>query len=402
MDGALVAYTQEMIALVDERIRAAFHTITAAGTVVERTGSTTCMVVLDGSSLPVPVKAFGDVNVAEGDRVGLVRLGVDWTIIGTFVRRQSITWPLDALSGQHRAVAGSDTPAELQAYGILEALLFYVTDKTTPFPELGYFFIGSSNSLDGGANQKVMLFGNVDYPTPGVPSSATVASVKTNFQMNLFNTTTAGLGYTIFKDSIIQINNTVPSLLVGAADTNFSGNTAWDNGVGWQRRNGGAVSVAGDPGKGILNYTTTGASSASTVAGAPFSAEIVTATIVNHVFESGRAYEIMILGGFNPSSNTTAGNFVVRAGTTTAGALWWDYLWTAPITGTGGGVSPAVAEPGYVRRTGGTPLTSSFVCCLKTNNAGTGTHFANGLGIQRAMIIRDCGAYADVPWATSI
>jgi hypothetical protein len=176
----------------------------------------------------------------------------------------------------------------------------------------------------------------------------------------------------------------------------------WANGADFQRRNGGAVSVAGDPGKGVVNYTTTAVSSAATVAGAPFSAEIITAQLTNHVFESGRAYEIQVLGGFNPSSNTTAGNFKIRAGTTVAGTVWWDYLWTDAITGAGGGVSPAVAEPGYVRRAVGTNLTSSFVCCLQTNNAGTGTHFANGVGIQRAMIIRDVGKFADFPWATSI
>jgi hypothetical protein len=260
---------QKLLDLVDERIdrrladqQAAGPAITgaAAGTVNARTGPTTALVTLDGSSVATPVKVYGDVNISQGDRVGLARIGVDWTVTGTFTRRQSITAPLDAGAGTHRAVFGADTPAELQAYGILEAFLWYDTDKTSNI-ELGYFFIGSSNSLDGGANQKVLLFGNVDYPTAGVPSSATVGSVKTNFQINMFNETALGFGYTIFKDSVIQINNSVPAVFVGATNTTFNGSgavnfsqaTAWDNGIGFQRRNGGAVSVAGDPGKGLVN-----------------------------------------------------------------------------------------------------------------------------------------------------
>jgi len=124
----------------------------------------------------------------------------------------NITWPTGAVSGDYRMVAGADTPPELQAYGILVALLFYVTDKDPPNNELGYFFIGLSNTLDAGADGEVCLFGNVKYPIPDNPLSPTMSDVKTNFQMNLFGTDVVGEGYTVFKDSRIEIYQSVLSV----------------------------------------------------------------------------------------------------------------------------------------------------------------------------------------------
>lgn len=194
-------------------------------------------------------------------------------------------------------------------------------------------------------------------------------------------------------------NGSVQEMDAGSA-LNFA------NGAGFQRRNGGAVSVAGDPGKGIINYVTTigaATASANTVAGAPFSAEIVCIQLTNHVFEDGRCYGVIVFGGYNAGSNTTSANFKIRQGATTAGTLLWDYWWTPPIPGTGGGVGPAVMSgPGYIKRNvGAGNTTSSIVLTLLTNNAGTGQHYSDATH-ARGLYLWDVGVATDFPFATAI
>jgi hypothetical protein len=190
--------------------------------VVRRTGPTTALVTYDGSSLAAPVKVFGDVNIAEGDRVGLLRLGVDWTVIGTFTRRRSITMPDDATTGTQRMVFGASTPPELVAYGLTVALIGYVTDVVTGI-EMGYFFIGISNAMDAGADDRAMVFGNVSYPVPGDPTSAVAANVKTNFQMDHF----AQHPFTLFKDHDVWFNSPSgppkPPRLMVTSEIDFAG-----------------------------------------------------------------------------------------------------------------------------------------------------------------------------------
>lgn len=139
--------------------------------------------------------------------------------------RNSITWPAGAASGQTRIVVGADTPAILMTYGIQVAILFYIKDAQSNL-EVGYLFIGPSNILDGGANDNVLVFGQVLYPVPGDPNSATVANVKTNFQMNLDQGEEfpAG-GWTKFKDFPIRIVNNVPSVSFENPDVTFSAST---------------------------------------------------------------------------------------------------------------------------------------------------------------------------------
>lgn len=131
---------------------------------------------------------------------------------------RSVTWPFPFdPANPHRIVAGADTPLELQSYGILEAILWYVTDKVT-HQEWGYFFMGQTNSIDFGADDKACLWGSVLYPTPGNPSSPTAADVKTHVQIDMFGSATPGAGYTIFKDMIFQLNATVPQALIKTPD----------------------------------------------------------------------------------------------------------------------------------------------------------------------------------------
>lgn len=166
-------------------------TRTAVGTVVTSPSARSTdplTVVFDGSALTVPVKQFRGFPVFPGMRVGLIKLGSDWVLIGAFTNPGQGT-------GTARMVIGADTPPELAAFGIDVAILSYVNDKVSGL-ERGYFWIGTSNEFDGGGDGRVQAFGNVTYPTPGDPGSATVANVKTNFQQNMF----AQYAFTIFKD----------------------------------------------------------------------------------------------------------------------------------------------------------------------------------------------------------
>jgi len=343
--------------------------------------------------------------------------------LGTTFKRlvRRVIWPSNARSGETRIEAGADTPPELQAYGIIVALLFYITDVATGL-EVGYFFIGQSNTMDVG-NQKDLLFGNVKYPTPGVPSSAGMADVKTNHQIELFDTSNPGDGYTIFKDSIIRVNSTVPALELFCTDVFFQtsgqvqfngpqtffdlltvfnpgSSTVWNNTADFERQNGGNVSVAGDVGKGLVNFAYSNTASGLTVAGAPFSAEIVVMTITSHVFESGRAYRIVLLGGFNSGTAGTSGNFFLRKGITVAGVMWWDYYWSVAMLA-GGAVGGIPGSHGYLRRTAGSNLTSSISLTMRSNNAATGQHYADATH-PRGFVIYDCGEAADFPFAFDV
>lgn len=198
-----MTYPAEVLRLIDERAdrRIAMFagsgdalTGATSGTINYRTGSTTCMCTLDGSELAVPVKVFGDVEIAEGDRVGLVRIGAEWTVVGTFTRRRFITMP-DLQAQGIRMVWGADTPSIIASFGLTVAMVGYVTDVLTGL-EVGFFFQGVSNIMDAAPGSRAMVFGNVTYPTAGNPASATVADVKTNLQLDMFTQ----FRFTLFKD----------------------------------------------------------------------------------------------------------------------------------------------------------------------------------------------------------
>lgn len=217
---------------VDDAIRHALADIVLAfttGTVATSPSAVSTdplTVVLDGSAVAVPCKMLRAFPVFPGMRVALVRFGTDLTVIGSFTNPGAGT-------GQQRMAVGADTPPELQAYGIGVAMLMYDTDKTSGL-EVGYFFIGVSNVLDSTANEKVMLFGYVKYPTPGDPTSPTTSNVHTAHQINLD-------GFTWFKDSAIRVINSVPYVRFHSPEVRFERLTPstpdpqvfFDNGDTW-------------------------------------------------------------------------------------------------------------------------------------------------------------------------
>lgn len=145
--------------------------------------------------------------------------------LGTSFKRlvRKIVLPNNAKSGQSRIEVGADTPSELVSFGILNALLFYITDKNTGV-EVGYFFIGMTNSIDAGASQRALVFGNVTYPTPGNPSSPTAADVKTNFQQDQFTQNPD----TIFKDHNVVLNPGISLLIDGPGNVQVAEPVATD------------------------------------------------------------------------------------------------------------------------------------------------------------------------------
>lgn len=136
----------------------------------------------------------------------------------------SITWPFGADSGDTRIVVGADTPDVLLSYGIRVAILFYMKDAQSGL-EVGYFFIGSSSTLDAGNDGNVMLMGHVIYPTPGDPDSPTSVDAKTHFQISMDEGEDEPLvgPTTRFKDYPVVFNGTVPSVeFDGPVDLNHA------------------------------------------------------------------------------------------------------------------------------------------------------------------------------------
>jgi hypothetical protein len=77
-----------LIQAIDERVRRAVPRTSDQGTVQSVQGDAfRAMVVMDGSSVAMPVKILGDVHCAVGDRVVLDRYGSDWVITGCFATR---------------------------------------------------------------------------------------------------------------------------------------------------------------------------------------------------------------------------------------------------------------------------------------------------------------------------
>lgn len=80
-----MAIDQDLIALIDQRIRSAAAKDKAAGTCVSRdTTGSGADVAFDGSTVAMPVKVLGNVFMKPGDRCVLERFGSDWVVIGSW------------------------------------------------------------------------------------------------------------------------------------------------------------------------------------------------------------------------------------------------------------------------------------------------------------------------------
>lgn len=83
-----MAVPDELLDAIDDRIKALMPQPPIAGTVTYRdtTGAgVTC--VFDGSPGTMPCKVYAGVDVVEGDRVGIIKIGSEWVVFGCFSRR---------------------------------------------------------------------------------------------------------------------------------------------------------------------------------------------------------------------------------------------------------------------------------------------------------------------------
>lgn len=103
-------FNWDVVDLIDERMKTFDEKILAMGTAQTGTDKTTntVFVMIDGSGVAVPVKAFRSVTVVPGARVGLAKFGAQWVVIGTFA---SHLGPVHVANGAARASLWSDDPA---------------------------------------------------------------------------------------------------------------------------------------------------------------------------------------------------------------------------------------------------------------------------------------------------
>lgn len=215
--------------------------------------------------------------------------------------------------GSTRIVLGATTPPELLSFGVSVAELFYVTDSVTGL-EVGYFFIGLSNVLDTGANNLVLLNGQVLYPIPGDPTSPTHNDVKTNYQMTM-NDGSGGRGAgTYFKDFPVIFQTSVPDLLMGFQTTIIRDNH--DLGGGW-----------------VAGATITSDNPTVTAAG-----DVVQLTCLDEsgntpTWRAGRAYEARLTCGLKTDAATNGAVIMRLRKTNAAGQLIGGTRITVPLAG---------------------------------------------------------------------
>src|SRR5438128_11762938 len=108
-------YNSELLNVIDYRIKSRSEAVTAIGTVSSRSTSiydNRLMVLFDGSSVAMPVKAFGGVWARPGDRVRLVKFGSEWVVVGSFSgwRPSEVTYNAPGVSGTTTSGTYSQTP----------------------------------------------------------------------------------------------------------------------------------------------------------------------------------------------------------------------------------------------------------------------------------------------------
>lgn len=118
----MAGFSADMLRTIDQMMASRRDRVTAVGTVTSRSAISTdnrLSVAFDGSSLSVPVKQFAGVMARAGDRVGLLKFGVEWVVVGTF----TATDPED-VAYLGAAAIGSTTSATYVATPSAEEVTF--------------------------------------------------------------------------------------------------------------------------------------------------------------------------------------------------------------------------------------------------------------------------------------
>ena len=79
-----MTFNSDLLTTIDDRVARGQERITAMGTLIDTPVGTDATVIVDGSSTAVAVKVFKTVKCRGGDRVGLVKFGSKWTVVGSF------------------------------------------------------------------------------------------------------------------------------------------------------------------------------------------------------------------------------------------------------------------------------------------------------------------------------
>lgn len=94
-------WTAAQLAVIDARIKAAQRMDIMMGTASADSVSLVNIVdvILQGSAQGVPIKKFGQFSVFTGDRVGCIRFGSEWVVVGTFNNKLlASTWTEDTFA----------------------------------------------------------------------------------------------------------------------------------------------------------------------------------------------------------------------------------------------------------------------------------------------------------------
>jgi hypothetical protein len=84
MDRAVTTWDQNLIDLIDSRIRAHEKMVTGKGFISSIVDATHAMVTFEGANSASPVRIFGDVQAAEGDLAVMVNTSGIWTVVGVY------------------------------------------------------------------------------------------------------------------------------------------------------------------------------------------------------------------------------------------------------------------------------------------------------------------------------
>lgn len=285
-----------------------------------------------------------------------------------------MVFPAGAGTGQMRMVVGANTPPELVAYGIGQAILAYITDVGTGV-EIGYLWIGSSNRFDGLGTGRVLAYGNVTYPVAGVPTSATVNDVKTNFQQNMW----AQSPQTIFKDHTVTLWCGFSGESVNALTGDIS--FRWDD---EEIPRGPSGTIAS--GRVTLGATTTVGGAEKAIPVATWDAE------PNFTFKAGHIYEIKLRYALGiTAAVVTSGQVRLRKGSASiVGQVLWSNSYNYSSNFSYEGVDHSV----YVKNTTVADITTKLSLTI-ARTAGAGVEWSiAGFAIgqpQLDVILQDLG-----------
>lgn len=181
----MTGFSADMLRVIDERIASRRDRVTAVGTVASRSAVSTVTaldVTFDGSSLAVPVKQFGGVKARAGDRVGLVKFGSEWVVVGSFtafiqedVGLQAPATIGSTTSATYTATAGNESFQFVKAWDDTLVKLrvdvgAYLTTTTGTTMQLGLSFaeLGTTYDVALFVFNSLVVHGIVSGVHPGV------------------------------------------------------------------------------------------------------------------------------------------------------------------------------------------------------------------------------------------